>query len=264
MTERIKAENLTFRYPGAEVNVFEDISFSVKQGEVFCLLGPNGTGKSTILKCLCGLLKPVRGDVFLDDLRISKMPPSEIAKKLGYVPQSQEPPFPYPVKEIVVMGRAPHIGTFSAPTEDDRQIAWQAMQTAGVEHLADRPCTSISGGEWQLVLIARALAQQPQILVLDEPTSHLDLGNRMKILSVVKELAQNNMTVLMASHHPEHAFMNSSIAAIMKEKKIMAIGDPSEVVSEENLKSAYGVDVRVMYVGEGVERNVCIPLLNLK
>jgi iron complex transport system ATP-binding protein len=135
------------------------------------------------------------------------------------------------------------------------------METTGIAHLANRPCNTVSGGEWQLTLIARALVQKPQILLLDEPTSHLDLGNQMRILQVIKELTSDGMTIVMASHFPDHAFLVADTAAILNRGRIAEIGAPDDVVTEDNLKSAYGVDVRVVCTGETVERKVCFPAL---
>ncbi|RPI71731.1 MAG: ABC transporter ATP-binding protein, partial [Desulfobacteraceae bacterium] len=168
---------------------------------------------------------------------------------------------PFLVRDIVIMGRAPHLGILASPSQKDAAIARKAMETVGVWHLAERPCNSISGGEWQLTLIARALAQEPQILLLDEPTSHLDLGNQMKILQVVKDLAEGGMTILMASHFPDHAFLVANQVAILNHGRIVQHGPPDRIITEANMKATYDVDVRVLYVAEGVERKACFPSL---
>jgi iron complex transport system ATP-binding protein len=189
------------------------------------------------------------------------MRPSEVAKEIGYVPQNEVPGFPFLVKDIVIMGRAPHLSVFSSPARRDREIADRAMETAGIISLADRPCTTLSGGEWQLTLIARALAQEPRVMVLDEPTSHLDMGNQVKILRVVKALGQSGLGIIMASHFPDHAFIAATEAAILNHGHVACKGPPDKVVTDGELRLTYGVDVKVLYVGEGIDRKACFPTL---
>jgi iron complex transport system ATP-binding protein len=262
MRPLVIVQDLAFSYDGDMTHaVFRDVAFSVSPGDVFCLLGPNGTGKSTLLKCMSNVLQGWQGSILFEDRGISRMKPSEVAKEIGYVPQNQVSAFPFLVKDIVVMGRAPHLSLFSSPNKKDRRIANEAMKTVGILPLSDRPCTTLSGGEWQLTLIARALAQEPRIMVLDEPTSHLDLGNQMKILRVVKELAETGLAIIMASHFPDHAFLVSSEVAILNRGHIEQKGIPERVITEENLKDTYGVEVKVLYIGEGVNRKACFPSL---
>jgi iron complex transport system ATP-binding protein len=262
MTPLVTIHNLAFSYDGDITHaVFRDVAFSVGPGDVFCLLGPNGTGKSTLLKCVSNVLQGWQGSILFDEREISRMKPSDVAKGIGYVPQNQVSTFPFLVKDIVVMGRAPHLSVFSSPNKKDRTIAYGAMKTVGILSLSDRPCTTLSGGEWQLTLIARALAQEPRIMVLDEPTSHLDLGNQVKILRVVKELAETGLAIIMASHFPDHAFLVSSEVAILNRGHIEQKGIPEKVITDENLKDTYGVEVKVLYIGEGVDRKACFPSL---
>jgi iron complex transport system ATP-binding protein len=262
MTPLITVQDLAFSYDGnMTYAIFRDVAFSVGAGDVFCLLGPNGTGKSTLLKCVSNVLQGWQGSILFGERDISRMKPSDVAKGIGYVPQNQVSTFPFLVKDIVVMGRAPHLSVFSSPNKKDMKIAYGAMKTVDILSLADRPCTTLSGGEWQLTLIARALAQEPRVMVLDEPTSHLDLGNQMKILRVVKELAETGLAIIMASHFPDHAFLVSSEVAILHRGHIEQKGTPERVITDENLKNTYGVDVKVLYIGEGVNRKACFPSL---
>jgi iron complex transport system ATP-binding protein len=262
MTERIRVENLSFTY-GTEnaPYVFQNLSFSVSRGELICFLGPNGTGKSTLLKCMNGILKPSGGEVYLDGDNLKSLSRGEIARKIGFVPQSQLSVFPFLVRDVVVMGRTPHMAMFSSPSRGDRAIAEEVMESIGISHLADKSCNMISGGEWQLVLIARALTQQPDILILDEPTSHLDMGNQQRILNVVHALAFSGLTVIMASHFPDHAFLGNSTVAVLKNGSIIARGAPDDVVTEEILYGTYGVRIKVLHVEEA-GRKVCIPVMN--
>jgi iron complex transport system ATP-binding protein len=238
--------------------VFRDVGFSVQRGEVFCLLGPNGTGKSTLLKCLMNLLRPQAGSIEMDGVSLSTLGVSRIARQVAYVPQTQVSAFPFTILEIVVMGRAPHLSILQSPSSKDLKIALAAMDGIGIGHLADRSCNSVSGGEWQLTLIARALAQEPEILLLDEPTSHLDIANQIKILHVARNLADKGLTILMASHFPDHALLVSTAVAILNQGRLAYQGAPEAVITETNLRETYGVNVKILYVGKGVDRKVCL------
>lgn len=259
MSARIVVNDLTFRYDRPEP-VFERLSFAVTTGEVLCLLGPNGTGKSTLIKCLDGLLQPQSGAVCLDGRPLNTLKPATIARAIGYVPQGQQSVFPFLVRDVVVMGRAAHLNAVSSPSRSDYIKADEAIASVGIGHIAACACTGISSGEWQLVLIARALAQQPQILLLDEPTSHLDMGKQMRILEVIMQLAQAGLTIVMASHFPDHAFLAAHQVAILKDRRLIAMGDPDAVVTTANLREAYGIEVKILRVGDGVGRTICVPL----
>ena len=262
MQDGLRIEGLSFSYSDDLADaVFRDVDFFVGPGSIFCLLGPNGTGKSTLLKCISGLLHPGQGRVLLHGRDITLLRVADVAQEIGYVPQSQMSAFPFLVEDIVVMGRAPHLNVFASPKPRDIQIAHNSMEAVGIVSLAKRPCTTLSGGEWQLTLIARALAQEPRIMVLDEPTSHLDMGNQMKILRVVHGLAKRGLAIIMASHFPDHAFLLASQVAILNHGHIVQQGPPEEVITDGNMRNAYGVDVKVLYVGEGVDRKACFPSL---
>ena len=262
MSIQIEAQNIAFSYSQSMAHcIFRDVSFAVNTGDVLCLLGPNGTGKSTLLKCLGNILRVQQGRILLSERNLHELKLPEIAKRIGYVPQGLTSAFPFRIKDIIVMGRAPHLSMLASPSRTDIEIAYKIMETVGLAHLADRPCNSVSGGEWQLTLIARALVQEPQILLLDEPTSHLDMGNQMKILQVIKRLAGNGMTIIMASHFPDHAFLVANRVAILKQGHVGEIGAPEHVITEESLRSTYGVDVRVISLGDGVDRKACFVTL---
>lgn len=261
----VLVNNLAFSYSGrADHDVFRDVSFSVGRGDVFCLLGPNGTGKSTLLKCITNVLRPHNGTILLSGRDISRLKANEAAREVGYVPQSQVSTFPFLVKDIVVMGRAPHLSMLSSPSEEDVNIAHRAMETVGIIGISERPCTQLSGGEWQLTLIARALAQGPRTLVLDEPTSHLDIGNQMRILKVVKGLAETGLVIIMATHIPDHAFILATQVAILNHGRIQYQGAPEKVITDENMRATYGVDVRVVHVAEGIDRKACFPQMGVR
>ena len=262
MASLVSVQDLSFSYREDKVHtVFRDIAFAVSSGDVFCLLGPNGTGKSTLLKCLSNVLQGWEGSIRLADREISQLRPADVAHDIGYVPQNQVSTFPFLVRDVVVMGRAPHLGVFSSPGAIDVAVAHRAMATVGILELADRPCTTLSGGEWQLTLIARALSQEPRVLVLDEPTSHLDIGNQIKILRVIKGLADEGLAVIMASHFPDHAFMIATEVAILHRGRIVRKGPPEMIITDQSMRDTYGVDVKVLLVEAGVDRRACFPLL---
>jgi len=262
MTGRVDIKNLSFGYTDKiEDLIFSDIHITLKPGEVFCLLGLNGSGKSTLLKCIARLLKPATGHVTIDGKDLTAMSPGHIAGKLGYVPQSLVSAFPFTVEEIVIMGRASQISMISSPSRQDKDKARDSMEKIGIAHLARRPCNRLSGGEWQMVLIARALTQSPRVLLLDEPTSHLDLGNQVKILEKVNSLSKEGITIIMASHFPDHAFLNADQVGILKGRSMKALGKPDKVLTEEVLFATYGIHIRVIEVLDGINRKICVPVL---
>jgi len=256
MSPLLEVKGASFSYNGKD-NIFEDISFSIEKGDVLCILGPNGTGKTTLIKCLNGLQKVNAGDITLEGHSIYSMTKIEKARYIGYIPQGHQATFPFKSLDIVLMGRTPFIGALSSASRKDTQIAEHAMEQLGILYLADKPYTAISGGERQMVFIARVLAQGPRILILDEPTSHLDFGNQMMTLSVINALARQGMAVIMSSHFPDHAFISSNKAAIMKGKRMMSFGMPEDVVTEENMKNAYGVPVKIVDISG---RKACVPM----
>lgn len=250
-------KNAEFSYNGKK-SIFQNVNISIEKGDVLCILGPNGTGKSTLIKCMNSLLKLKSGEILLKDKNIYSMNNTELAKIMGYIPQSNNSTFAYSVLNIVLMGRTPHLSITSVPGKNDYKIAEEALKNLGILHLKDKIYTEISGGERQLVLMARAIAQQPEILLLDEPTSHLDFGNQIRTLKVINKLSKTGLSVIMTSHFPDHAFLSSNKVAIMNQGTIMEMGSPESVVTEENMKQAYGIDVKVLEVNE--QRKACIPM----
>lgn len=238
-------------------NIFEDIRFSIKKGDIFCILGANGAGKTTLLKCLNGLMKLDSGRVLLNDKDIYSLNHAEIAKNIGYIPQVHNSTFPFTVLDVVLMGRAPHLDLFSSPGEKDIKIAENSLKTLNIFHMRDKPYTEISGGEQQLVFIARVLTQEPSVLILDEPTSHLDFGNQIRTLDIIEKLSVNGLSVVMSSHFPDHAFISANKVAIMKGKNFIDIGAPEDVITEENMEKTYGIKVKIMDIEN---RKACIPL----
>lgn len=242
--------------------VVEDISLKVTGGEILCLLGPNGVGKTTFFKTILGFLKLQDGEILLNGKNIAHCPKNRLAQIIGYVPQAHTPPFPFRVLEVVIMGRTPHIGKFSSPSKKDEEIAAGILERLQILHLKDKVYTEISGGERQLVLIARALAQQPEILIMDEPVSNLDYGNQIRVLRQINELSKEGLGVIMTSHFPNHAFLCSTKVALMQKGRNFKAGKADEIITEENLKSAYGIRVKIVdtQVGSHNILKSCIPL----
>ena len=211
------------------------------------LLGPNGSGKTTLFKCIAGLWQQQEGSIVCNGSDITPLPPEQRARILAIVPQEHEPPFPYSVFDAVLMGRASHVSLFSSPSHDDYQQTEKAMEVVGIGHLRERPYTKISGGERQLVLIARALAQEAPLLLLDEPTSHLDFRNQILILNKVREIVrQEGLTVLMTLHDPNLAMQFSDNVVMINDGHIIARGIPADVLTGDNLKKMYGIDVSII------------------
>ena len=253
--------NISFSYE--DELIFSNISFSIEKGDVLCILGPNGTGKTTMIKCLNGLYDIDDGEIFINGKNIKTSSFSEISKHIGYIPQSHVPSFPFKVLDVVLMGRAPYLNLTDSPKKEDVEIAINALKTLDIEYLKDKEYTNLSGGERQLVFLARILCQQPDILILDEPTSHLDFGNQIKLLEIIDNLSKAGLSIIMSSHFPDHAFLSSTKVAIMKDKTFIDFGSPDDVVNEKNLKEAYSIDVKLIELDD--DRKVCVPLkTNLK
>ncbi len=256
VSDGLAVENLSFGYPGHRVG--DGVSFSLRPGEVLCLLGPNGGGKSTLLKTMLGLLPPLAGTVRIDGDDTAAWNPRRRALAFGYVPQSGAGLFAFTVAEMVLMGRTAHHAAFAPPSAEDRAIADEALASLGMTALAHRSWLKISGGERQLALIARALAQQPRVLVLDEPTANLDFGNQIRVLAQVKRLAAQGLAVIFATHHPEQAFACADHVAVLHDHRLDRIGTPDAIITAATMREVYGVEVDIVPV-EGSRLKMCAP-----
>ena len=256
---KLEARHLDFGYRGKRVG--SDVSLALEAGEVLCLLGPNGSGKTTLFKTLLGLLPAHGGAVLVDEVNLQARARGEIARLVSYVPQAHAAYFPFTVEEVVLMGRTAHLGLFSSPSRRDREAALAAIARMRIEHLAGSIYTRISGGERQLTLIARALAQDARIVVMDEPTANLDFGNQVRVLEHIQDLARTGMGVLLSTHDPDHVFICADRVAMLHEGRLARLGVPAATVTAESLREIYGVEVAVVRVnvGDGAERQVCIP-----
>lgn len=243
--EVVRISGLEFSYHGI-FSVRAD-SLSVNGGEVLTLLGPNGSGKTTLLKCINALLKPSSGSIAICGRDILSYPRNELSRAIGYVPQSHTPSFPFSVLDVVLMGRVSYLSIFQQPSKADYRKAEEALSTVGISEMRDRTYTNISGGERQLVLIARAIAQEPKLLLLDEPTAHLDFKNQVTTLETVRRLSrERGISVVMSLHDPNHALMYSDRIALMKGGKILHKGMPGDVIDEETIEEVYGLPVEMI------------------
>jgi iron complex transport system ATP-binding protein len=251
----LEVQSLAFGFPRRIVG--RDVSFTLGAGEVMCVLGPNGGGKTTLFRTLLGLLEKHSGSIVLDGHPLEQLSRSEIARRVGYVPQGHSAYFAYTVREFVLMGRTAHLGVFASPAKKDYTVANRALESLGIAHLADKPVTEISGGERQLALVARALAQEPKLLVLDEPTASLDFGNQVRVLERIAALAGSGIAILFSSHDPDHAFLCARRALLLAEGRVLEIGAPRDVIRPDTLERMYRVSVEVLPLPGGM--HTCLP-----
>jgi iron complex transport system ATP-binding protein len=257
---KLAARDLAYGYHGRRIG--SHVTLTLDAGEVLCLLGPNGSGKTTLFKTLLGLLPAQEGEVMLDGRDLRALQRDEIARLVSYVPQAHGAFFPYTVREVVLMGRTAHLGLFAAPSARDHGAALEAIRRMGIVHLADAIYTQISGGERQLALIARALAQDARMVIMDEPTANLDFGNQVRVLERIRALADEGIGVLLSTHDPDHAFLCADRVAMLHQGELVACGAAAEVMTAAQLQQIYGVAVAVTAVtvsGAGT-RHVCLPL----
>ncbi len=239
----LNVENGSFSY-GAHP-VLQSIRFSAGPGDLVAILGPNGAGKTTLLRCITGMLRWNSGSSTLDGEPIAGMSARSLWKKVAYVPQAKSAATSSTVLQSVLLGRSSHLNLFESPKAEDTALACQILEQLGIRHLADKSCAQISGGELQMVLIARALAAQPQILILDEPESNLDFKNQLIILNTISGLAQKGMTCIFNTHYPAHALQRANKSLLLHRGGGFLFGDTAEVVTEENICKAFGVKAAI-------------------
>lgn len=238
----IKFRDITVAY--GKNTILKNINLEIKQGEITTLLGPNGSGKTTLMSTLNGLIKPVSGNITVDDKDILKMKPKELAKIVATVPQFHNASFDFKVSDMVLSGRSPYIEYM--PKQIDREKAMYAIKRVGIEYLKDKEYTKISGGERQLVMIARAIAQESKIIVLDEPATYLDLKNQIKVLNLIKEInEEKGTTCIMTLHEPNYALTYSDKIVLVYKGEVR-LGNPEEIVNRENMKAVYEISCDIL------------------
>jgi len=243
----LEVKELYFRHKDLKEDTLKDIKFLAESGKVTVILGPNGSGKSTLFKCIIGIWKPYKGSIYANGKEINKLSYLERAKIFSVIPQEHEITFPYSVFDMVITGRAPYIGLFSCPKKRDYEKTEIALKVLGIYHLKDKPYNKISGGERQLVLIARALAQSAPFMLLDEPVSHLDFRNQIKVLLKIKELTyKNKITALVTLHDPNLASFFADKLVVIKNGKIVAEGKPQEILNEKLIEEVYGIKINLI------------------
>ncbi|WP_421362319.1 ABC transporter ATP-binding protein [Agrobacterium rosae] len=225
--------------------VGSDLSLDIQAGEVLALLGANGAGKTTLFKTILGLIPPLSGEILLDGTPLHSLSRRDQAVRIAYVPQAHETTFPFTIREIVLMGRTAHLGHFEMPSKLDHQVADKALDEIGITALADRPYTEVSGGERQMALIARALAQQSWIIVMDEPASNLDYGNQIRLLSRIRQMASKGLSIVLSTHNPDYARLVADRIALLHGGKLIGIGAPDAVLTADAIKTLYGVEVEI-------------------
>lgn len=263
MTPAIAVRGLEFSQKG-RAHRLTGIDVTVQSGQISCLLGPNGSGKSTLLRCMLGLLPITGGTVEVHGRNLPALSARERAKLVAYVPQSTATTFPFTTADIAVMGRTPHLPPGRTPGRRDRQIAQDVLADLGIAHLAEQSFASLSGGQQAMTMLARALVQQAPVMVLDEPTAALDLGNATTVLEVVTDLARRGHTIVMTTHQPEHALWVGDHVTLLAEGRVIGAGAPGDVLTSERLSAVYGIPVVVAAAeipGRADAVPTCVPEL---
>ena len=240
----LKIENGCFAYKGGP-QILKDINIEVRPGEILAVLGPNGAGKTTLLRCMMDMLHWQSGKSLLDGEDIRSIPASKLWRRMAYVPQARTAAASYTAFQTVLLGRSSRIGAFSSPSEEDLKAADRVMERLGISHLADKPCHAISGGELQMVLIARAMAAEPEILVLDEPESNLDFKNQLIVLDTMTALAAEGVACVFNTHYPAHALQRAGKSLMLAKDGNSVFGETTAVVTEENIRRAFGVEALI-------------------
>lgn len=252
----LSVEHLTFGY--GFIEILKDVSFHLEHGNLVCVLGKNGAGKSTLFRCILGLLKGYQGEILADGMHVRSLKERELAGKIAYIPQNHSTAFGFTVFDMVLMGTTSSISGLSSPGEEQRKSAMEALDIMNIQYLSQRCYSHISGGEQQLVLIARAIAQQARILIMDEPCANLDYGNQVRVMEGLKGLAEEGYLIIQSTHSPDQAFLYGDQALVLHEGKVAALGEPGVVLTQTLLEAMYDIPIRLMDVGNNGMK-LCMP-----
>lgn len=256
----IQVKNVWFSYDG-KTDILKDITFSVSPGEIVTILGPNGSGKTTMLKCIDQIIKPYKGEIYFCDKNLLTLERKEISKLISYVPQESKITFPYSVLDIILLGRTPHIGMFSLPKKEDVEKVIEVMKFLNILHLKDKMYTKLSGGERKMCLIARALVTDAKVMLLDEPTAFLDIKHEYEVLNCIKKLTlERKLIIIMTLHNPNIASFISDRILLMRNGSIVLEGSPGEIINEENIKKFYDCEIFTVSYND---RKFIFPKINL-
>jgi len=252
----ISVTNLSFSYGSKQV--LHDLNFDIPDGMLVNVLGPNGVGKSTLFRCILGLNQRYTGSIIVNDRDIKSLSIRERAREISYIPQTHAPVYDYEVIDVVLMATGSDLKMLSNPRAEQKRRAYAALERIGIADFAHRLYTQISGGEQQLVLVARALAQNARTIVMDEPTSALDYGNTVRVLSCIRQLAREGLSIIQSTHNPDHAFLYSDKTLVLKDGRVDAYGTPRDVITSKLISDLYDVDVEVSSL-YGDKVRVCVP-----
>jgi len=259
--ENLSIDKLCYQYSKHGPEVLHQVSFKAYEGDLIAVLGPNGVGKSTMFKCILGFFKNYTGEIYLGGQNLRQLNHKDIAKQIAYIPQSTYPTFNYEVLDVVLMGLTSQLSAISAPKKEHSVKAMEALKSLGIEHLAHSGYGEISGGERQLVLIARALVQDAKILIMDEPTANLDYGNQFRVMCRVVELTKEGYIIILSTHNPDHAFLYANRVLMIYGGKVIADGKPNDVLDESLIKQVYNVDTRIEeFSDENGMHRMCVPI----
>lgn len=243
-------------------NIIKDINFNINNGEILFVVGPNGSGKTTLFRSILGILKLNSGSIKIDGVSICDMSKKELSKYISYIPQYHTPVFSYKVIDVVLMGRLGYISAFSQPKDDDFNIALSALNKVNIAHLANKYYNELSGGQRQLVLIARAICQSAKIFVLDEPIANLDYKNQRVMLDIIQELADDGYIIIMSTHSLEYSCNKNNKVLLLNEGNMVAFGKIEDVINSYNLEKVYGIEMDVIKINDryGNKRIICMPV----
>lgn len=247
-------------------DIVKGVTCSADSGDILCLVGPNGCGKTTLFRLLLGSIPITGGSIRIDGRTTKDLSPKDLAKLIAYIPQYHTPIFSYTVLDVVIMGRASHFSAFDAPKSPDRDAAFAALEKVNALHLANRKYTALSGGQRQLILIARAICQSAKVFVMDEPAASLDYANHQLLMEVIVDLAEKGYCVVMSTHSPEHPASIASKVLLMREGCVAGFGTPQEVITPENMKAVYDIEMDIVTIQDryGISRTICLPVKPLK